>query len=399
MSSENPFEDRNVFLGLSRYHPREGHDPRENFLTEAFAYVLMGGADFRTKVLTLLTGDALTPAVVTRIETQFTYANDEDDGLSGEEALGACRPDMVIEGVDDSGTPFTLVVENKWRSSPGKEQLEKYKATLERQPHDGMRWFFVLLTDQETGIDDMQSLLEGWNLPNGGTRAVFWRDVHKALEKLNGDDHLRQFCNFLEASGLTELPKVCPDQASGYTGARRSRSRGQSIRQAEFKNRLTGILNAALNVARQSLTDLPDFDIDRQWGRIGFRDRSGHRAFGLLYNVGDHETAFLDPEQPLDICVRIQAPFGQNDGLRQARRRDFEALRAALADIGYKPPGADWETNDHTVLLAQRPFPWSAGTGREQAEAVSKMFVETWRLLNQPPSAADIDALPKYKRS
>lgn len=30
----------NLFLSLFEFHPRDGHTPKENFLTEAFAYLL-----------------------------------------------------------------------------------------------------------------------------------------------------------------------------------------------------------------------------------------------------------------------------------------------------------------------------------------------------------------------
>jgi hypothetical protein len=110
--------DDNLFLRLFTYRLRDGHTPKENFLTEGFAYVLSSDRRLHGPVVEKLTGGAVTGSTVDRIETQTLRT----DSAFAER----CIPDAVIYGSDESGAPFELWLENKWDAQFRGEQLERY---------------------------------------------------------------------------------------------------------------------------------------------------------------------------------------------------------------------------------------------------------------------------------
>lgn len=70
--------DANLFSSLFEFHPREGHTPKENFLTEAFAYILRTDEDVLNVWLSKLLGKSIERATC-EIRTRQTEADLETE--------------------------------------------------------------------------------------------------------------------------------------------------------------------------------------------------------------------------------------------------------------------------------------------------------------------------------
>ena len=66
-------EDDNLLLALSKYHPREGHTPLENFITETFAWLLRNNPAFTVEFFKELCEElSLSEESKIKIETQLS---------------------------------------------------------------------------------------------------------------------------------------------------------------------------------------------------------------------------------------------------------------------------------------------------------------------------------------
>src|SRR5690349_4682080 len=107
----------NLFNALFQFHPREGHTPKENFLSEAFAYVLTTCDAARDEWLSLAMGRRVQASqweVITR--------QSERDDETGEWFF----PDMKITGTLNDAGQFDLRSEHKWDSPLKSDQIRCY---------------------------------------------------------------------------------------------------------------------------------------------------------------------------------------------------------------------------------------------------------------------------------
>jgi len=110
------------FLGsLRRYRPRENTDSLENFITEAFAWILNNSPEL---------SEELVKSIQRKIDGNWKglseYSRDKDIHWSTQEDFNGKRPDMVARW--DGGT---LVFEHKTWSNLSPNQLENYRRFIE----------------------------------------------------------------------------------------------------------------------------------------------------------------------------------------------------------------------------------------------------------------------------
>src|SRR5438067_3832574 len=105
----------NLFNALFQFHPRDGHSPKENFLSEGFAYVLTICDEARDEWLSLALGR--------RVRTkQFEVTTRQTER---DENSVAVFPDMRVTGVFSDGEAFDLYSEHKWDSRCDINQIKK----------------------------------------------------------------------------------------------------------------------------------------------------------------------------------------------------------------------------------------------------------------------------------
>ena len=113
----------NLFNALFSARPRSDLTPKENFLSEAFAYILQSSEIARDMWISKVLGHNV-KAMPCEVFTRKS------------EPLGATTvyPGLVIEAtVDDGKSPVFIYQEHKWDAGCGQEQLQKYHEVAKRK--------------------------------------------------------------------------------------------------------------------------------------------------------------------------------------------------------------------------------------------------------------------------
>jgi hypothetical protein len=401
--SSGSMSGHNLFVRLFSYYPRKDHSPEENFLTEAFAYVLATDPGVQGPLIEALTGGALRGARVDGVETQALH---EDESFAGR-----CIPDAVITGKDASGQPFELWLENKWHAPWNDKQILLYDQMI-TGPKALARGRAVHLAFVAGHLDQVKlakAQMATFNAATGRT-ALAWSALHEVIAGAAAESTTAaQFAEFLSRNGLGAVDKITLVAARAFASRPAgAKVKGETGEQAglepheKFKRQLQAMCASIidqLDADRRAFA--PDLRCHVGYGRVSAMSQDLKVSIGFLYDVQDHRTSFLDPDVPLDICARIQAdPAGVSDNSLTARREAFTALREELEEIGFDcdPDAGRWRNNKHTVVLGQyRPgMPWDVASGVAQAEVLSDIFARTGQLLSQPKYKDLIRKLPSY---
>ena len=112
----------NLFEAPLIFHPREDHTPKENFLTEAFAYLLRTDEGVRDRWLSVLLRKNV-EIVSCEVQTRRTERDVDADT--------SIFPDLWISGQFSDGQTFEIYCEHKWDSHCDERQLSKYRKLAE----------------------------------------------------------------------------------------------------------------------------------------------------------------------------------------------------------------------------------------------------------------------------
>lgn len=170
-----------LFVNLRKYRPRENTDPLENFVTEAFAWLLRRNTElnqcFVEKIANTLaeTNKAFTPP-------------SEDISWSTQENYNGFFPDMEAKWPG-----MTLVFEHKVWSPLHPNQLQRYRDYHESKNEYRM----ILITGTRSQHDQNPDL------------ALCWQDIYEWIDDFLTDNALgdmewvvRDFLKLLKAEGL-----------------------------------------------------------------------------------------------------------------------------------------------------------------------------------------------------
>jgi hypothetical protein len=324
----------NLFNALFQYYPREGHTPKENFLSEAFAHVL-ATCDAACDAWLSLALDRPVQAA----QRQVTTREAEHD----EEAT-VVIPDMRMRGVLNGGEPFDLSGEHKWDSPCDPNQIRRYLKVV-NQGGEHRRLVFI-------GASQSQKRVAANCDPCMKGKAFLWADVFQALEPLpNKPDLLVQFLDFMKTHGL---------------------SPGKPIELATMVAFLqsSGFLTSLVPTANK-LDD--DFDWEFFPKRYrGDKPRNVTNRFeriaiefatpawkptitvGFLFGEWDHGVSFVNRQKGIDLLLRIEAaPIDQKNiapALAELarKRKKLSSLAASVLLLG-EPENA----NAHSLLIAR----------------------------------------------
>jgi len=402
MSSDS-VSGSNLFVRLFSYHPRKDHSPEENFLTEAFAYVLATDARVQGPLIEALTGGALCGARVDRVATQVLH---EDKSFAGR-----CIPDAVITGKDASGQPFELWLENKWHAPWNDEQILLYNKMI-TGPKAMVRGRAVHLAFVAGRLDQVKlakAQMARFRAATGRI-ALAWSRLHEIIACTAAvSTTTSQFAEFLDRNGLGAVDRITLAAARAFAARPpRAKARGETDTQTgqepheQFKRQLQAMCASVIDrLDADGQAFAPDLACHVGYGRVSAMSQDFKVSIGFLYDTQDHRTSFLDPDFPLDICARVQAdPTGVSAVSLARRRASFDALREELEKTGFDcdPDEGRWRNNKHTVVLGQYRLgmPWGAASGIAQAEALSGIFARAGKVLSQPTYRGLIRKLPSY---
>jgi hypothetical protein len=383
----------NLLSRLFSYRPREKLTPAENFLTEAFAYLLATDASLQGPIIEHLTAGHVLGAHSISVQTQILREDEESEKR--------CIPDAIVCGLDQSGADFELWLENKWGSAVDVRQLDQYCQILSSR---SVHFAFVSPSVPDVAVARAR-LLEHANGTYAARLATTWSEIQARLGSRSDSRSLRvEFAEFLQVNGLGGLRLVTRNRAKDYwaflSSKREGRLRGRVGDNDNFLRDLQAICARALsiNTAGGDLV-LEDVEMHDGWGRVACMTADRRLSVGLLYSPIDHRTGFLNPDQPLDIVVRVQAP-PEASTLAQ-RRSSLIGVRESLEGLQFEcdPDGGRWKSNPHTLLLGHyRPgFPFDAASGEAQSEALALVFANVWRVLKAERFAGVLNTIGAYR--
>ncbi len=153
----------NIFNALFKYHPRDGHTPWENFLTEAIAYVLKIEPLAMEAWLSLMLGRDVKVA-----ESYVLTQNSERI----ENEASTVFPDLKIVASLNDGKQQTVYCEHKWDSPCNPDQLRNY-AELARHDQGNSQGNSIVAF---VGANQQQ-VCEARNLNGVVQKAVRWEDI------------------------------------------------------------------------------------------------------------------------------------------------------------------------------------------------------------------------------
>ena len=347
----------NVFQRLLSYRPRPDRDSKENFLTEAFAYVLAQDPKVAAKIIEGFTAGGVRVKRLVSITTQVRLAD------------GRGLLDMKIEVLDQGDQPVQVWIENKWDSPADYGQLVGYLKFLETL-EPAIPKHLVLLTPRHADALDLPESKSGVRLTH-----MTWSKIHEVVTAHQAHAITKELEAFLSMQRLSVRPIMLQEAREHYLKLRaKDDSRGR-----EFLQNLEELCGRALNIlSKRELSK--DVELHAGYGRIGLWMFDKRVTLGVLYDPTDHSTAFLDDERPLDLVVRVEGDYKQVEA--QPVRKELQSLVSALERIGYACDQGRWRTNRHTVLLGhhREGFPFDVATD-EQIRRVSQVFEKTLNVL------------------
>ncbi|MGD1851141.1 MAG: hypothetical protein ACFCBU_11230 [Cyanophyceae cyanobacterium] len=155
-----------LLSSLRKYRPREGHDPLENFITEAFAWILREHSDFSSFFLR---------AIGERSPEHWIDINEEKGEWNTQFNFDAVFPDMVYLSEGKA-----IIFEHKAWSSLHENQLDNYRNYAGRHFIENC---IVLITasvrqhDQNPDVavcwSDIFTLIESWLRENSDSSFIF----------------------------------------------------------------------------------------------------------------------------------------------------------------------------------------------------------------------------------
>ena len=342
-------ESPNLFNALLKYHPRDGHTPWENFLTEAVAYVLKTELRAAEAWLSLMLGRAVEVAEVDILTQNSERAEGEAPTVF---------PDLKVIASLKSGEQQTVYCEHKWDSPCNHDQLRNYAKLAKRDQGNSIVTF--------VGANQIQ-VREARKLePKFVQKAVCWEDIYRSFEKLpNPSQILQEFLIFMATQGLN------PGTPLNAVGLR------AIVQTPTVKKQLTWYAEKLLNESswqfldeRYRNGDVPQFPcvIDR-YGRIGIEFMSKGWAPGIalsfLYDPSGHKVTLIRPEDGIDLMLRIEADSATNpdrdpdtiqvlDELKCGRERIREQEKSQTHRTRVLLKGEKGNGNQYTLLIAQK---------------------------------------------
>lgn len=327
----------NLLISLFAWRPREGVNPAENFLTEAFVYILRTNRLFRENWLTELLGEPIDDSSLV-IDTRSSHSNME----SGTTIF----PDVDIRGDFASGKPFTLLIEIKWGAPYVAAQLLKYDRLLKSKPNPHLVFLCARGADYRTAVKDAGSIEHSEFHP------LLWETVFVALQNAAvACQNSKELLGFMHHQGLSPAEPISAAMAEAYITSKPIIERFQRYAEKLLREFDWNILPPPhRNIESAMVRD--------RYGRVAIEFAPGLHGtitIGFLYDNKDHAVPFADgTSNSIDLMMRIEAS-------PRAKGRDLanKAIKLRTAEVRTAGgvvhcAGDGVNRNRHTLCIAQR---------------------------------------------
>ena len=339
--------NKSIFSSIISYTPTPYVDPRENFLTELFAWILNNVPGYAHEYISLINRLIGDQAIVS--ENNTIRAVTQISVLAG-------YIDMVI--YTDAGVNY--ICEHKVDSELSENQIRKYVDCQGELNNDG-KYYTVLLTRAK------------WQHTQEADASLTWSDVDSLTERImeryreDSSDRfvLEQFSMFLKERkyGRTELMDAEYIRSS-YIKEKENVAGVDDGLKAVFKEIASYDWN-------EIIPGLADFKIDDsfdpdycvkpygpEWGRVGisfFNNWEPGIFAGVIYDYKDHKLEPSDPSKGpdfvilLDITKKYNEQFNSYEWTKEMKSR--LAKNHEPFDLFISNPKNKWR-----LAVLQRPF-------------------------------------------
>ncbi len=257
-----------------KYSPREGKDPLENFITEAFSWILNNYCDFSDFFLDQLEKRGL-----------------QSDGIKGKNCewktqvkIHDAKPDMVCVSTTNENKNM-IIFEHKTWSGLSENQLQKYRDAFSQITDRDVK--VVLITATRNQHEQKPDL------------ALCWSDVYKLIsdwikENTDASFIFEDFIKLLRSEGMGPAAPVAHASIKYYLEA------------VELEKNIRDLIKRAGNELIKSFPEL-NLNYAAHWGRVGFEQsqdlwRPGIFV-GILLDGTDHGTKPIDSAKGPDFCL------------------------------------------------------------------------------------------------
>ncbi|MBM7070597.1 PD-(D/E)XK nuclease family protein [Shewanella sp. 202IG2-18] len=270
-----------LLVNLRKYRPRENTDPLENFVTEAFAWVLRNNSSCLS-AFTKLLNEKLNLSL--DIESQPSV-------ISTQENFDGVYPDMLIQ-YDD----FALVFEHKVNSYLHTNQLQNYRD--KSKSHNGFNdCKLVLITRSRKQHEQKPDL------------SLCWYEIYQYFQTNLSEDEKENSWAIKELFALFKKEGLVPAKPVNISVM------NQYFSALKIANQMENLINEA---------KLEDWYLVREcgflhnakkqrWGRIGLefgtQDSQGKRRWspgifcGFIVDGNDHRVCSIIEDEPLTTLI------------------------------------------------------------------------------------------------
>jgi len=354
-----PSQEKTLFESLFDFHPRENHSPRENFLTESFAYFLKTEPAVRRAWLSKLLGREVA-------DQNCTIATRPSE--SDEHADRHLFPDLVLDGTLANGELFSILCEHKWDSPCNKKQLADYRKLASNK---GAHAKLVFVGSTLKQKQDAESCFK-----DHFCRCFLWEDAFAVLERIESKSSLlKEFLDFMKVQGLCP---VQPLSAEILT----ERNDDYSIHSSFIKHLAVYANKLKTNFKWDEIIPIGFqwVEVHNRWGRVGIRfeakDFKPAITLGFLYDVTDHKVELVDSKHRLDLMLRLEAypkdtkdknKFREVENLLKEQRQLVHAGSALLQ-------GEPGNGNLYSVLIVQESLWHVIRDGKTADEQIQLIY-------------------------
>jgi hypothetical protein len=350
----------NLFESLFDFHPREDHSPKENFLTESFAYLLRTDDSIRNRWVSILLARKVEPVECEIITRQTENDSDADTPI---------YPDLLLEGHVSDGEKFAVYCEHKWDSPCNHGQLKRYRKVAEARGKHG-RLVFVCANVAQRSLADKC-------FADKYCKCFLWEDVFTTLNGLaNKSAMLKEFLDFMKTHGLSPGEPLTVETMRAFLHA-------------------SNFLKSLLSMASKLRYNYPWTVIPKRfhaktrvhdaYGRVGIRFETDEwkpaLTVGFLYDETNHKVKLVNREKGIDLLLRIEAEPENTRNIQPALavlNDKRKALLKTAASVLLK--GERGNGNAYSVLIMQDCLGdviATAKTEGEQLEVIHKRLM-TW---------------------
>lgn len=352
-----------LLVNLRKYRPRDNTDPLENFVTEAFAWLLRSSEEVRKAVFIRIN---------LALQSPCDFPQDECV-VSTQENFSGKFPDLVV-----SWPGCTWVFEHKVWSHLHSNQLKSYRDYIESHSDDYRLILITAKTYQHAQNPDA---------------ALCWEDIYHCLHKLeqNTNDEqlswaLNDFLTLLKTEGLGPSTPINRFAMSHYLEAIKFDSQVDSVfKQAEQLKWPLLSLDIKPLFKRQKTESRVGLEFSPEFGEHGRRWLPSIFC-GVLLDGGDHGvTEFINDE--LNLCFVFdfnklgQAYISGSDTYQDFKSDLSELVKEKFCqwqfiDTALEPKARYNRWHPIVLLTPMLPIFKDTHTHQEQVDVVHTLFSE-----------------------